>query len=84
MVFAWVRLYASLDVNAQPSTQIYALLLPDAGTGDWAELEVRSSPLDGSGVFSRQMAGGFDWSNVRKRPALLVRCFSRPFVPACC
>ena len=77
MVVVYVRIQASLARSASLSKRIYALLLPDGETGEWAEVNVRASALGGFGVFPvKHNRGQLDWSNVSNVPVLMV-CIAR-------
>ena len=56
-------------LDAEPNQRVYALLLPDAKTGDWNEVAVRESPLSGFGVFPSNR-GVVDWNNLHVPVAL--------------
>ena len=54
---------AYVSVSNHP--RVYALLLPDAGSDStWAEVDVRRSPVSGSGVFPQITS---DWDCLGRR-----------------
>lgn len=70
MVVAYVRLYASLSHNAQPTSRVYALLLPSAEDATWEELSVLRSTLGGFGVYPRHCPKAI-WNDATTTPILL-------------
>ena len=71
MVFAYVTLHPTLDRTDAGGSRIYALLLPSAATGAWADVAVRQSKINdaGFGAFPCSTAG-LNWSDLR-HPVLL-------------
>ena len=68
MVVAYVRLSSSLTPSSKPTSHIYALVLPTAGSIEWEELNVRMLPLGGYGVFPSDEEL---WHDVSSTPVVL-------------
>lgn len=71
MVCCYVAIQPNL--TSPKGQKIYALLLPDGDTGEWAELTAAPSKIDktGFGVFPRQLGrSGIKWSSL-EHPVLI-------------